>query len=387
MNILFSVRHLFILLPLLAEVLFPPLIWAGGHNFSNVSLPTSTLTLVRGDQTDWYSTLSFTGDTLQTGGGVLANTQMNENSKSALNGCSPLTEFQSLEGKFNYAADALTGCITVPSGTTVHNANAVAGYANSSSSSQGTGGTVAGYFQGRALADDAAVWGSNSIAYDLSGLTSGVKLISSELDLQPQNPPYAYTTVIGQQISLFTPQPGTFANSKAIVINHGQRGFWDTGIFIDNGNVANYALVVGASCGSGTCDSSKIQFIGLSYRSEQKSTIYGDRVGNIVLAPKNGGAVKTDGPMIAAGSQRIYGCRLTTSQGGSWAGSFESGITGTCTVTITPGITAPTGFACQAQDLTTPAQIPRQTAYSQTTATLSLTSVSGDLFTWSCVAF
>lgn len=93
--------------------------------------------------------------------------------------------------------------------------------------------------------------------------------------------------------------------------------------------------------------------------------------------------------IVAGGSQSVSGCSLTNALGGTWAGSFKSGTSGTCTVTITPGITAPNGFACDAHDLTTAADANNmvQTAYNQTTATIAGTTVSADLITWKCVAF
>lgn len=95
----------------------------------------------------------------------------------------------------------------------------------------------------------------------------------------------------------------------------------------------------------------------------------------------------TSGGFTATGTQTISGCSLTVPLGGAWAGSFKSGTTGTCTITITPGTTATNGFFCIAKDLTTPADEPKQTAYTTTTCTLSWTTVSGDLITWQAVAF
>jgi hypothetical protein len=90
---------------------------------------------------------------------------------------------------------------------------------------------------------------------------------------------------------------------------------------------------------------------------------------------------------IAGGTAMLAGCRYSGQVGGAWAGKFASGTTGTCTVTITPGTTAPNGWACQASDLTTMAGVIKQTAYTTKTATISGTTVSADNIAWSCVAF
>jgi hypothetical protein len=81
------------------------------------------------------------------------------------------------------------------------------------------------------------------------------------------------------------------------------------------------------------------------------------------------------------------GCSNTTTLGGATAGSYHSGTTGTCTVVISTGITAPNGWACGANDLTTPADVQPQTATTTTTATIAGTTVSGDVVDFHCVPF
>jgi hypothetical protein len=95
----------------------------------------------------------------------------------------------------------------------------------------------------------------------------------------------------------------------------------------------------------------------------------------------------SSGAQVAIGTQTVSGCSLTSPLGGSWAGSFKSGTTGTCTVTITPGITAPNGFACASTDVTTAADVLKQAAYTATSCTISGTTASADVITWTAVAF
>src|ERR1700683_361423 len=99
------------------------------------------------------------------------------------------------------------------------------------------------------------------------------------------------------------------------------------------------------------------------------------------------GDVQVSGALMAIGTQTVSGCSLTGAVGGASAGSFARGTSGTCTVTITPGITATHGYTCDSHDITTTADTIKQTAYSTTTATISGTTVSGDTVTWSCIAF
>lgn len=87
----------------------------------------------------------------------------------------------------------------------------------------------------------------------------------------------------------------------------------------------------------------------------------------------------------------ISGCSAGTTVGGAAAGLFTSGTTGVCTVVITingaTGLTASNGWACHASDLNTPANLIAQSAFNQTTATLTGTTVSGDVVSFSCMGF
>lgn len=84
------------------------------------------------------------------------------------------------------------------------------------------------------------------------------------------------------------------------------------------------------------------------------------------------------------------GCTNSTTVGGATAGSYHSGTTGTCTVTITMGnsLSAPNGWDCTANDQTTPAD-KQQTISggSQTTAVLSGTTASGDVISFHCIGY
>lgn len=87
----------------------------------------------------------------------------------------------------------------------------------------------------------------------------------------------------------------------------------------------------------------------------------------------------------------LSGCSSSTPSGvpGSVNGSYHSGVTGTCTVTITfgQGYQAPNGWNCKATDLTTPADIQNQTASTVSTAVISGTTVTGDVVSFSCVPY
>jgi hypothetical protein len=98
-----------------------------------------------------------------------------------------------------------------------------------------------------------------------------------------------------------------------------------------------------------------------------------------------GGILETQN-IVADGTATLSGCSYGTKIGGGMAGSFKSGTTGACTVTITPGFVAPNGYECRATDITTKAMLP-QSAYTTSTATVSGTTTSGDTVTFNCMAF
>jgi hypothetical protein len=83
------------------------------------------------------------------------------------------------------------------------------------------------------------------------------------------------------------------------------------------------------------------------------------------------------------------GCSNSTLVGGSSAGSFNSGTTGTCTVTVTMGnsVAASHGWACFPHDLTTPADVINETATTTTTVTFSGTTVTADVINFGCEAY
>ena len=69
------------------------------------------------------------------------------------------------------------------------------------------------------------------------------------------------------------------------------------------------------------------------------------------------------------------------------AGFITSGVTGACVSVITfNGTTAPTGWSCAVSNSAT-ANLHRQTASSTTTATLSGTTVDGDILRYVCIAY
>jgi hypothetical protein len=87
-------------------------------------------------------------------------------------------------------------------------------------------------------------------------------------------------------------------------------------------------------------------------------------------------------------TQAITGCSISAIVGGSTAGQFTSGTTGTCTVTLTDPSPAPNGFTCLLTDMSpSPATVFHQTASSTTGCTASGSTTSGDKIVFIMIGF
>lgn len=83
-------------------------------------------------------------------------------------------------------------------------------------------------------------------------------------------------------------------------------------------------------------------------------------------------------------------CTATTLLGGGSAGSVASGTTGVCAFTVLMGdsATAPNGWVCRTNDLTTPADTVTQVLpVSTTSASFSGTTASADVIQFSCTGY
>ena len=91
--------------------------------------------------------------------------------------------------------------------------------------------------------------------------------------------------------------------------------------------------------------------------------------------------------LISAGTKFVAtGCSNTTTVGGQVAGSYNSGTTGICTVVLTLPTTT-NGYSCQASDTTTAADVQTMTASTTTSATISGTTVTGDVIKFFCMGY
>jgi hypothetical protein len=255
----------------------------------------------------------------------------------------------------------------------------------------------------QALVSHSAAGGMNNTIADAPG-TTDTWLGGTETDFWISGHPAKIT---GFQLTLNGTGTPPYPNSPALEIsqsaitgagtNNALR--WSQGLVVGDYATAGEAVAVGTFLEAPNPSPSQvISFNFVDARGKEHFGIVheeADQSGDFVLTPagaKSGaiqGAVKLAGPLLAAGIQTVSGCRLTGAVGGASAGSFKSGTTGTCSVTVTPGIRAPNGFHCTTANHTHPADVLAQTddPLSATAPTISGTTSSGDLITWSCTAF
>lgn len=162
--------------------------------------------------------------------GIFTNTGATEYLQSLLNGCVPATEGQTP------LVDAVTGCVATPAGATVHQIDAVAGYANTSANSSGrtVANTTGGYFSCRAIANGSGCWGVNPLVVDTAG-EAGANLIGEEVDINVFGAPSFVNGISLLLDGTGTMPAGTQAISVQDLIGTAE---WDTGILLGNEHAA-----------------------------------------------------------------------------------------------------------------------------------------------------
>lgn len=133
---------------------------------------------------------------------------------------------------------------------------------------------------------------------------------------------------------------------------------------------------------------------GLTFTLPRNVNSAGFRINNngntqtLLYVDSSSGEGDLAGPLVAKGyAATLGGCSIHGSLGGAFSGLTNSGTSGTCTFSISPGVTAPNGYSCWANDVTTPSDVLKQTAFNTTSATISGTTVSNDVIVWGCIGF
>ena len=198
--------------------------------------------------------------------------------------------------------------------------------------------------------------GSNLLAINGSvSLTSNLTVNGGSLTL----------SATGGAADLYLQAPSGYGTGVVYQANGANKwiGQVDTSGAFDLADVANsYALALKASPG------------GSMTLGEQNSNVL-TVIGSV--AAKNGAAPSASGS-----------CAVTNQTGGQIAGSFKA--YGACTggtVILTFAATQANGYACDAHDETTPADLLNQTAHTTASVSLTGTMAAGDVVVWKCVGF
>lgn len=89
------------------------------------------------------------------------------------------------------------------------------------------------------------------------------------------------------------------------------------------------------------------------------------------LETTHGTDVSGGPPPVVSGTCGTFGTQL----GGASVGEVIAGAVTTCTITLTFPSAAPTGWMCQFQDLTTPADSVKQASYTTTSCTSTAATI------------
>lgn len=328
--------------------------------------------------------------------GTFTNTQMNLYLQSLINGCNPFSEYQSAQGA-NTTTEPVTGCLTVPSGSTVHQADAGGFYISNSSPSTNA---VALYSQSRCLANGTTCWGANFVSRDVGGLTTGITLYGNEIDVNPLNPTSAYSGINGFLMNLNTSQTGTFPGNGAFYVTASLNAKWQIG-FQTNDNAAATGMLLGGACvSSGTCASQPINFRSFNGGVLATATLNSDATGNIVLTPASGQAVKIGSNVVPATPLLLISPTAPTvssgfgtspsivNSNGSAVFEVNVGTGGVATSGVIGLPTATNGWGCLVQDMNTNI-VTRETAFTVSSVTLTAASAwtASDKLIVQCEAF
>ena len=268
---------------------------------------------IRATSTGWVCTWNDIGEysclsPFLVNAGNFTNTQQNNYFYSALGGINTSTWYSSAQ-QGNFSTDANTGGIACPFGATVHQCNAVSGYAVSAANSVGGGGglanfanTVGGYFTSQSVASNTANWGINALVQDTVS-TSNTWMVGQENDTNFYgSPAYAVNfqgngTGQGTMPSAIAAGATTFLGAAFMDVSTPYTGLggsywrWPLGINFRPGAVNGPAIQIQMPCLSGTCNSDPITFSAFSSSSVVTSQLYGDSSGNLDFQPGDAGGV------------------------------------------------------------------------------------------------
>lgn len=275
--------------------------------------------------------------------GIFTDTQFNEYLTSLIGGINLQTEYQA-SGFIHNLTEGLAGGVAVPVGSTVTQADGVAGWVNNSSTSTNA---VGGYFHARCLATGTACWGANPAVSSTPG--HAATLIGQETDINVTN---AGDSAAGMTIAGFWTAQPTGSNAMIIGKPAGLSGAaqWNYGMYVGAGCCATAGILIGPAATSG----SNVASMALQFQHNdgtgvtRASTINVDTGGNLQVSPY-GGITQINGSLQASVNLKAQTYSTSTncavnSVSPAACGSASSGavVIPTTTVTYTINTTAVT---------------------------------------------
>lgn len=206
------------------------------------------------------------------------------NAQVNLNGATPGDWYSDLQGGTT-ATEALTGAVLVPSTSTQHQVNAVAGYIQSDRAQPANGGDVAGYFQAVSNADDCAVFPINTVAADSAANTGQIMGIELDYNVNADD-----TTVNGVNLVLVDNSGGTLTGSRNAYRAGKAFGVlgWSNGLVTEDGAIDDYAAFIGSQTATAGTNRESQKIALVSYTSGDTryiGTIRADHGGGMQFQP------------------------------------------------------------------------------------------------------
>jgi len=141
-----------------------------------------------------------------------------------------------------------------------------------------------------------------------------------------------------------------------------------------------------ANATTDSCSGGRTVNIPQGTSNSANTVIQTDGVGNIDILSGNIHA----NVLVATGTSptgTTGSCSASSFVGGALAGKFSAAVCAGGTFILSELPTAPNGYACDAEDQTTPADTLKQTANSTTSVTFTSTTAASDVVVFKCLAF
>ena len=190
------------------------------------------------------------------------------------------------------------------------------------------------------------------------------------------------TSMVLTTPSLGTPASGTLTNATGLPLGSGVTATFSSPLSLSGNTLSCPSCVTGSSL------TSTAIMTGAGSQGSQtpssSATLSGS--GSMSLP----GTISSEGTLSTGTTFAASGCSNSTTQGGATAGSYVIGATSaSCTVTITMGnlVAAAHGWACSVWDVTTTADVQKETGYTTTTVALTGPASMGDVIAFACQGF